>query len=210
MEALISRMMALGPSAKRPPHIALESDMRRPVLLSALLLASTGGCNKQTPPPPQAQAAAATPVVAPKQADVSSKGKTAPSIEFKDGAGKTVKLADFKGKPLLVNMWATWCVPCVKELPALDALAAQSPGLQVVAVSEDMEGARVVTPFLAKRGLKTLKPYLDTSNALLLALKEPGLPVSILYDANGKEVWRMRGDMEWTGPQAKALIAQAG
>ncbi len=185
--------------------------MRRPVLLSALLLASTGACHRQAPPPPQAQPAAAAAAPAPvKNVDVATRGKAAPSIEFKDGAGKPVRLSDFKGKPLLVNMWATWCVPCVKELPALDTLAARNPGLQVVAVSEDMEGARVVTPFLAKRGLKTLKPYLDTSNALLLALKEPGLPVSILYDANGREVWRMRGDLDWTGAQAKALIAQAG
>jgi thiol-disulfide isomerase/thioredoxin len=145
-----------------------------------------------------------------KSVDASNKGKAASSVEIRDGAGKRVKLADFKGKPLLVNMWATWCVPCVKELPTLDALAAQGGNLQIVAVSEDMEGARVVTPFLAKRGLKTLKPYLDTSNALLLALKEPGLPVSILYDANGREVWRMRGDLDWTSARAKALIAQAG
>ena len=183
--------------------------MRRPVLLSALLLASTGACHRQAPPPPQAQPDAAAPQAAAKTIDTATKGKAAPPVEFKDSAGKTVKLTDFKGKPLLVNLWATWCVPCVKELPTLDALAAQGGNLQVVAVSEDMEGARVA-PFLAKRGLKTLKPYMDSTNALLLGLKEPGLPVSILYDAQGKEVWRMRGDLDWTSARAKALIAQAG
>jgi len=185
--------------------------MRRLALLSILLLASAAGCHRQAPPSPQAQPeASATPAAPTKTVDVANKGKLAPTLEIKDGTGKPVTLADFKGKPLLVNMWATWCVPCVKELPTLDALAAKGGNLQVVAVSEDMEGARVVTPFLQKRGLKTLKPYLDTSNALLLQLKEPGLPVSILYDAAGKEVWRMRGDLDWTSAQAQALIAQAG
>lgn len=185
--------------------------MRRPILLSALLLASTGACHRQASPPPQAQPdAAAAPQATIKAVDVASKGKLAPAVAFTDAAGKEVKLTDFKGKPLLVNLWATWCVPCVKELPTLDALAGQGGNLQVVAVSEDMEGSRVVPPFLAKRGLKTLKPYMDATNALLLALKEPGLPVSILYDAEGKEVWRMRGDLDWTSARAKTLIAQAG
>lgn len=184
--------------------------MRRPILLSTLLLASTGACHKEAPPAPQAQPEAAAPQGDARNADTASKGKALPSTEIKDATGKTVKLSDLKGKPLLVNLWATWCVPCVKELPTLDKLAGQGGNLQVVAISEDMEGARVVTPFLAKRGLKTLKPYLDTTNALLLGLKEPGLPVTILYDASGKEVWRMRGDLDWTSAKAKALIAQAG
>ena len=181
--------------------------MRRPVLLSVLLLASTGACHKEAPPAPQAQPTVAEP---PKTADTANKGKSVPSIEIKAPDGTMTKLSDMKGKPLLVNLWATWCIPCVKELPALDALAARNGAIQVVAVSEDMEGERVVAPFLAKRGLKTLKPYLDPTNALLLQLKEPGLPVTILYDSQGKEVWRMRGDLDWTGPTAKALIAQAG
>lgn len=183
--------------------------MRRPILLSALLLASTGACHKEAPPPPQAQPTAAA-QAEPRTADTTGKGKAVPTIEIKDIAGKPVKLGDFKGKPLLVNLWATWCGPCVKELPTLDKLAGQGGNLQVIAISEDMQGAGVVTPFLAKRGFKTLKPYLDSTNALMLGLKEPGLPVTILYDANGKEVWRMRGDLDWTSAKAKALIAQAG
>jgi thiol-disulfide isomerase/thioredoxin len=170
-----------------------------------------GACHKEAPPAPQAQPdAAAAPQAETHAVDTAGKGKSAPDIEIKDETGKAVKLADFKGKPMLLNLWATWCVPCVKELPTLDKLAAQGGNLQVVAVSEDMEGERVVAPFLAKRGFTTLKPYLDTTNALLLALKEPGLPVTILYDAQGKEVWRMRGDLDWTSAKAKALIAQAG
>jgi thiol-disulfide isomerase/thioredoxin len=170
-----------------------------------------GACHKEAPPPPQAQPdAAAAPQAETHAVDTAGKGKSAPDIEIKDATGKVAKLADFKGKPMLLNLWATWCVPCVKELPTLDKLAAQGGNLQVLAVSEDMEGERVVAPFLAKRGLTTLKPYIDPTNGLLLALKEPGLPVTILYDAQGKEVWRLRGDLDWTSAKAKELIAQAG
>ena len=122
--------------------------------------------------------------------------------------GQKVKLAAFKGKPLLVNLWATWCVPCVRELPTLDKLARQQRNLQVVAISEDMEGAKVIQPFLTSRGIE-LHPYHDTDNGLMLAYKEASLPVSILYDAEGKELWRIAGDMDWTGPRANALLAQA-
>lgn len=182
-----------------------------PVLLAITL---AGGCNRQAPPAPQqeAQAPAATPRAAPLAIVTANKGKAAPKATFTDlTSGGQTDLSAFRGKPLLVNLWATWCGPCVKELPALDALAAAQAGrLQVVAVSEDMEGTGVVAPFLAKRGVKTLKPYHDPNNALLTELKEASLPVSVLYDAEGKEVWRVPGDLDWSGEKAKALLAEAG
>jgi thiol-disulfide isomerase/thioredoxin len=192
--------------------MALEFDMRRIALTSLTLLVALGGCHKQEAPAPQAQPEAA-PVAeaAPAGPDTSQKGKAVPTVEIKNGDGQAAKLSDLKGKPLLVNLWATWCVPCVKELPTLDALAARAAGkLQVVAVNEDLEGARVVTPFLQKRPLKTLKPWLDTANALMIPLKAASLPTTILYDANGKEVLRVSRDMDWTSKEAAALIAQAG
>jgi thiol-disulfide isomerase/thioredoxin len=182
--------------------------MRRSALYSALLLV-IAGCHKQEAQPPQpAPATAAAVPEEPEAVDTSFAGKPVPKAAFTDLAGTPAKLEDFKGKPVLVNLWATWCVPCIKELPQLDAIAGQ--GLTVVAISEDLEGARVVTPFLAKKGFKSLKPYLDKSNALLLGLKEAGLPVSVLYGADGKEKWRVRGGMDWTSAKAKALLAQAG
>ena len=187
--------------------------MRRIALF--VLLASVAGCHRQQPPAPQAAdmtaeapAAAATP---PDKVVRTQKGKAAPTTAIDDLAtGKPTKLADLKGKPLLVNLWATWCVPCVRELPTLDKLAAATPGVQVIAVSEDMDGAKVVTPFLQKNGIRTLKPYHDRDNGLILGLKEAGLPVTILYDAQGKEVWRVAGDLDWSGAKAKALLAEAG
>lgn len=189
--------------------------MRRFALLCVPLLAAAGGCHRQAAPEPQASAPAgaeapAAPTVA-GTVDTAQKGRALPTTPLLDAADAPARLSDLKGKPVLVNLWATWCGPCVKELPTLDALAAARAGtLAVVAVSEDMEGRRVVAPFMQKHGFTTLKPWLDTSNALLLQLKESGLPVTILYGADGKELWRVHGDLDWTGPKAKALLAQAG
>jgi thiol-disulfide isomerase/thioredoxin len=193
--------------------MVLESDMRRKALASFTLLAALGGCHKQAAPAPQAQQTQAAPAAAPAAGgpDISQKGKSIPDVEIKNGEGAAAKLSDLKGKPVLVNLWATWCVPCIKELPTLDALAARDGAkLQVVVVNEDLEGPRVVGPFLQKRPLKTLKPWMDTGNALMIPLKTASLPTTILYDANGKEVWRVSRDMDWTSKEAGALLAQAG
>jgi thiol-disulfide isomerase/thioredoxin len=212
MEALISRMIALGPLANRPPHIALESAMRRLVPVF-LLLAASGGCNKQEAAPPQPAPTGGAAVVAEKPVEVitASVGKPAPKSPVTDLAtGQPVTLADFKGKPVLLNLWATWCAPCVRELPTLARLAqAQQGRLAVLTVSEDLEGARVVKPFLAKRGLAGVHPYHDPNNGLMLQLQEASLPATILYDAQGKELWRVRADLDWTGARAKELLSQA-
>jgi thiol-disulfide isomerase/thioredoxin len=192
--------------------MVLEFDMRRLALASLTLLAALGGCHKQAAPAPQAQVVQpSAPVEAPAGPDLSDSGKAIPTVEIKNADGQPAKLSDLKGKPLLVNLWATWCVPCIKELPTLDALAAREAGkLQVVVVNEDLEGARVVAPFLQKRPLKTLKPWMDTNNALMIPLKASSLPTTLLYSADGKQVWRIARDMDWSGPEAAALIAQAG
>jgi len=184
--------------------------MRRIALASLTILAALGGCHKQTPPAPQAQEAQASVPAPASGPDLSQKGKGIPTVEIKNGEGASAKLSDLKGKPVLVNLWATWCVPCIKELPTLDALAAREAGkLQVVVVNEDLEGARVVGPFLQKRPLKTLKPWMDTANALMIPLNAASLPTTILYDSKGKEVLRVTRDMDWTSKQAAELIAQA-
>lgn len=143
--------------------------------------------------------------------DVSKKGTAAPTQAFIAPDGKKVTLADFRGKPVLVNLWATWCVPCVREMPTLDALAAREAGkLQVLTISQDMQGAAKVGPYFAKGGFKAIKPYLDPQNELGFPLSgESGLPTTILYDTEGKEVWRVAGGMDWTGEKAGALLRQA-
>jgi thiol-disulfide isomerase/thioredoxin len=123
--------------------------------------------------------------------------------------GEKVTLADFRGKPVLLNLWATWCAPCVKELPTLDALQArEGERLKVMTVSQDMEGRAKVEAFLAKGKYRTLEAWLDPEMALMSDLGVSTLPTTILYDGEGREVWRVTGDKDWAGKEAAALLAE--
>lgn len=188
--------------------------------LIACLLGLTvliGGCDRQSPPAEQAadsantpapdEVTAASPVPVAGAIDRSHKGEEAPDASFLDPAGKPVTLAAFRGQPVLVNLWATWCGPCVKEMPTLDALAG-SGAVRVVAVSQDLGGAKAVAPFFKAHGFANLKPYLDPKLGLSTALGA-NLPTTILYDAQGHEVWRETGGYDWSGAAAKTLIAEA-
>lgn len=144
--------------------------------------------------------------------DRSHKGKPAPATAFVDAGGKDVTLAAFKGRPVLVNLWATWCAPCVKELPTLDqaARAAGPNGLQVIAISQDSGPRPSVVAFLKAKGITKLEPYHDPAMAMSGALGAQVLPSSILYDAEGRELWRYVGDLDWTGAEAAKLLGEAG
>lgn len=142
--------------------------------------------------------------------DRSHKGEPAPEVTFQSPDGKPVTLAAFRGRPLLLNLWATWCAPCVREMPALDRLAQrEGDKLQVVTVSQDLEGAAKVTPYFAKAQFKALKPWLDPEVGLSTHYGV-NLPTTVLYDAQGREVWRVAGDMDWDGETAKTWLAEAG
>lgn len=179
-------------------------------LLGALALAA---CDK--PSPGNGQAVAASDEVpagsAPKaeKIDRSHKGEPAPDVSFAPAAGgAATTLAAFKGKPVLVNLWATWCAPCVKEMPTLDAAAATlGAKVPVLAISQDMEPAKA-TAFLADRKFAHLRPFLDPKLGLSTGYGT-NLPTTILYGADGKEIWRVTGDLDWTGAEAKALLAEA-
>jgi thiol-disulfide isomerase/thioredoxin len=145
--------------------------------------------------------------------DGSQAGTAAPEARFTAPDGRTMQLADFRGRPVLLNLWATWCAPCVAEMPALDRLAARAgDGLVVLTVSQDLEERRAVDPFFARGRFRHLKPYTDPRNELPLALGAAGLPVSVLYDASGREVWRLAGEWDWdkVDPAALASLARAG
>jgi thiol-disulfide isomerase/thioredoxin len=146
-----------------------------------------------------------------KGVDRTHKGAAAADASFNDPDGNPTSLTAFAGKPTLVNLWATWCAPCVKELPTLDALARSKDGkLNVIAVSQDMGPHASVEAFLEHQKIATLDSYQDPKMALSGALGAPVMPTSILFDANGKEVWRYVGDLDWTGPEAAKLLAEAG
>jgi thiol-disulfide isomerase/thioredoxin len=206
IEALISRITADGPSAKRPPHIELEPPLR--LLIACLLTLTLAACDKQNPAAPQGSEAAKAPTPTVEFAPSQAAGSKAPAASFTDADGKPVSLASFHGRPMLVNLWATWCAPCVAEMPSIDRLAASEKGrLAVVAISQDGNGLEAVAPFFAKAKIATLKPYLDKDNALMMALKAETLPTTILYDANGQERWRHIGKVDWDDPTARAALA---
>jgi len=185
----------------------------RPTIALLLLAASLiGGCDRQSGQPQQANASNVAAEAAPVAADMvdrSHRGEAAPSFAFADPKGRKVTLADFRGKPVLLNLWATWCAPCVKEMPTLDALAVrEGDKLQVLTISQDSDAGKVA-PFFAERKFSKLQPYLDTEMTFSLQLGV-NLPTTILYDSGGREVWRRQGDTDWTGAAAAKLITEAG
>jgi len=120
-------------------------------------------------------------------------------------------LAAYRGKPLIVNLWATWCAPCVKEMPSLAKLASdmKDQGLAVVAISEDRGGKFVVDPFLKERGISGLPIYLDKTMSTGKALKgSTVLPMTVLIGADGNEIARACGDRDWDSVESRGEIAR--
>ena len=128
---------------------------------------------------------------------------------FQAPDGSTVRLSDFTGKPVLVNIWATWCAPCIVEMPMLDKLATREKDrLRVLVVSQDIQGAEKVVPFFARGDFEELEPYVDPENGLSFGFGSGLMPTTVLYDTHGKEVWRVIGAMDWDGAKAAALLEE--
>ena len=129
-------------------------------------------------------------------------------VSFADGEGKPMTLADFKGKTILLNLWATWCAPCREEMPALDRLQQDlgSDNFEVVALAVDRAGPDAAKKFLGEIGVSSLALYSDITTRSGSALRVIGMPTTILIDAEGREIGRLAGPYEWDQPEAKALI----
>jgi thiol-disulfide isomerase/thioredoxin len=138
-------------------------------------------------------------------------GRPVSDAAFKGADGREVALSDFSGRPLLVNIWASWCVPCKVEMPTLDALAELEAGkVTVIAVSQDRLGRKKVVPFFESTGIENLEPYTDPENRLWNAIGgAPKLPTTILYNSEGREVWRVTGGVEWDDEEMASLLAEA-
>lgn len=126
--------------------------------------------------------------------------------------GREMTFSDFRGKALLVNFWATWCAPCVRELPSLGALQAQLGGedFEVVAIAADVRGPEAAARFLERLEVRNLKLYADPRLRLMSEIGGANvLPVSILIDREGREIGRIVGEADWTSPEAIALVRAA-
>lgn len=133
-----------------------------------------------------------------------------PEISFQDGAGKLLSLTRWKGKVVLLNIWATWCAPCRKEMPDLDRLQAAlgSDRFEVVALAVDRAGVEGAKAFLDNIGAKRLAVYADPGARAGSALRIAGMPTTLLLDPQGMEIGRLTGPAKWDGADARALIVQ--
>jgi thiol-disulfide isomerase/thioredoxin len=132
-----------------------------------------------------------------------------PEIAFEDDRGRKRTLADFSGRTVLLNVWATWCVPCREEMPALDRLQQKlgGPGFEVLALSIDADGVAPVKRFYADNGIRSLRIYVDPAMRATGSLAVVGVPTTLLIDRRGREVGRRSGPAQWDGPEATRTIA---
>jgi thiol-disulfide isomerase/thioredoxin len=132
----------------------------------------------------------------------------APDIAFVSADGKEHHLAEFLGHGMVVNLWATWCVPCVAEMPALAALSkALAPDdIAVLPLSSDRGGAGVVQAFYQDHGISGLPVLLDSKGAAARAWHARGIPTSLIIDKKGRERGRVEGSADWSAPAAVATV----
>ena len=185
------------------------------ILLPAMLLAAlVAGCDTQEGAEAQGGETVATETGGETFSgfvDRTFAGDELPEVTLTDPTGATLALGEATGKPVLLNLWATWCVPCVTEMPLLDRIAGEmGDSLTVLTVSEDLEGTTTVPPFFAEKGFRHLPQWLDQTNELAFAFGGGGsLPLTVMYDAAGKELWRVIGAYDWESEEARALLAEA-
>lgn len=132
----------------------------------------------------------------------SGSARKLPDLRFVDGVGAPRSISDFRGRVILLNLWATWCLPCRKEMPALDRLQAAlgGPGFEVVALSIDRGGVVAVKSFYEELDLRALRIYVDQNGEALTKLSSVGIPLTVLVGRDRRELWRGVGPREWDQP----------
>ena len=142
------------------------------------------------------------------RSEVADDASVVANFSFQNAAGEPVQLSDFRGKAVLLNIWATWCVPCREEMPTLDNLQAElgGPDFEVVALSIDVGGLQPVEAFYNEIGITNLAIYLDPPSASWPALGIIGIPTTVLIDGEGRELMRVTGPAEWDSEEMIATI----
>ena len=218
---------------KKPRSKVPKPRLWRPVLAAALLGAGAGlaavygiGGLQRNGTPVQADAGCEGAVEAARRLRPLVHGEIAaltlseiprrvPDLSFRDGEGKPVRLADFRGRSVLLNLWATWCVPCRKEMPALDALQGKLGGanFEVVAVNIDTRDPQKPLAFLKDVGITHLAYFSDPSARVFENLKTAGkafgMPTTIIVDPSGCEIGNMAGPAEWASDDGVRLVGAA-
>lgn len=151
-------------------------------------------------------ALAATPAVARPPMRLHEAPRELLSPPFADGEGRALTLADFRGRVVLLNVWATWCVPCREEMPTLDALQGRlgGPEFHVLPLSIDRAGIEPVRQFYDEIGIRHLGLYLGEDLRVMMGFGVIGLPTTVLIDREGQEIARLSGPAEWDSPEAIA------
>ena len=174
------------------------------LVLAALAAVALPGCQRKAPEQQQTEA----PEGPEKGVNRSHAGEAMPSVQLFNADEEKASLSEAAGKPLLVNLWASWCAPCVKELPTLDALSGRPGAPKIVAVSEDIGERPSVEAFLESHGIKNLETWRDPQMGLSGALHVQVMPTTVYYDGSGREIWRYTGDLDWTSAEAAKLLAE--
>ncbi|WP_395666601.1 thiol:disulfide interchange protein TlpA [Methylocella sp.] len=216
------------PSTEKAPGPVRASAWRRLAVFAGLIAAATlglvyaigsrsGNSEAAACPGARARALALAPLAKGEMAAlvVAPWPRPAPEISFKGADGAPLTLASFKGRTALVNFWATWCVPCRREMPALDRLQGEkgSDAFEVVAINLDTARLERPKAFLSEIGATRLAFYADHSADALQTLKAAGfglgLPTTLLIDRNGCGLASLPGAAEWDSVDAKAVVAAA-
>ena len=182
--------------------------------LLAGMLACTlvvAGCSPQQPTASAAPEAATGVTLASRAAlpaHLLARRVQAPDAAFLTAGGQAVTLQKFAGQVVVLNLWASWCAPCVHEMPSLDALARREPDIAVVAVSMDVQGSQVASEFFKRKRLDHLDAYHDPDGRLMRALGVFGLPVSVVIDRQGRVAATIQGEVDWNAAGMRDLLAK--
>ncbi len=205
-----------GPALKRPPHrlfapvpgVEEEDLVMADISIAYSKVLATGALALALLSAP----ALAEAIGKPGDLIETKPSKPVPALTLMSLADESpTNLDAYKGKKLIVNLWATWCGPCITEMPSLMKLSdrLKDTGVVVVAISEDRGGKFVVDPFLKEHNIAGLPVFLDKTMSTGKALKEATiLPMTILIDADGNEIGRVKGDRDWDSPDSRAEIAR--